>query len=82
MIFGRLADGISSVEAQAELATVGLRMAMEFPDTHAGLEPEVVPFALGLFGVPKRGLQTPEFYLIQVLALLLLVCACDEVSAI
>jgi putative ABC transport system permease protein len=43
-VFGRLASGIARDEAQAELTTVGQRMATDAPDTHAFLRPEVVPY--------------------------------------
>ncbi len=80
-MFGRLSDGISSEEAQAELTTIGLRMGVEFPDTHTWLQPEMVPFAIGFFSLPKGGFQSmPEFYLVQVLTLLLLVVACANVG--
>ena len=80
-VFGRLADGVSSEEAEAELATVGLRLAAEFPDTHTWLQPETVDFAVGFFGLPKGGFESmPEFYLVQVLTLLLLVVACANVA--
>ena len=80
-MFGRLSDGISSEEAQAEMTTVGLRMGVEDPDTHTWLRPEAVPFTIGFFGLPKGGFQSmPEFYLVQVLTLLLLVVACANVG--
>ena len=44
-MFGRLASGVTSTEAQAELMTVGQRMAADSPDTHQFLRPEVVPYA-------------------------------------
>ena len=81
VIFGRLSDGVSSEEAQAELATVGRRMAIEFPETHARLQPEVVSYVNGLVGGPKGGLRNDrEFYGIQGIALLVLVVACTNVG--
>jgi hypothetical protein len=56
VLFGRLADGVSAAEAQAEIETVAGRMAVENPDMHARLRPEVIPFTTGLFGMPKGGL--------------------------
>jgi len=44
-VFGRLASGVSITEAQAELTTIGQRMAEDFPDTHGSLRPQVVPYA-------------------------------------
>ena len=81
VIFGRLADGISSEQAQAELTTVGRRIAIEFPETHAQIQPEVVPFTIGLVGFPKGGLRgEPDYYLSQIFGLLVLVVACANVG--
>jgi putative ABC transport system permease protein len=74
-VFGRLADGVSLEQAQAELSALGLRMAEEFPDTHGQLRPEV-----GGFTEMRLGLDGPdEFFVVSimqliVLALLAIVC--------
>lgn len=44
-VFGRLASGGTITEAQAELTTIGQRMAADFPDTHGSLRTQVVPYA-------------------------------------
>ena len=44
LVFGRLAQGVTRSEAQAELTIVGQQMAADTPHTHASLRPEVVPF--------------------------------------
>jgi putative ABC transport system permease protein len=44
-IFGRLARGVSIDDANAELAILGNRSAVAFPDTHAQLRPRVLPYA-------------------------------------
>ena len=44
-IFGRLAPGMTLETAQAELATIGKRLATEHPTTHAQLQPHVLPYA-------------------------------------
>ena len=81
IVFGRLLDGFAPEEAQAELSTVGRQMAIEFPETHARLQPEVVPFGIGMAGSPKGGIRTdPEFFAVQALALLVLVVACANVG--
>ena len=80
VIFGRLSDGTSSEEAEVELATVGRRLADEFPDLRAQIQPEVVPFAVGMLGEPKGGFRNPEFYAFQGVALLVLVVACANVG--
>jgi len=53
-MFGRLADGVSLEAAQAELASVGARMASANPATHEHLRPRVRAYAaptesLGMF---------------------------------
>jgi predicted permease len=44
-VFGRLADGMSLENAQAELASLGQRLAVEHPATHAQIRPHVTPYA-------------------------------------
>ena len=44
-IFGRLAPGMTLETAQAELATIGKRLATDHPTTHAQLQPHVLPYA-------------------------------------
>ena len=44
-VFGRLAPGVTLDEAQAELTSIGLRAAADFPDSHKHLRPEVMPYA-------------------------------------
>jgi len=55
-VFGRLSDGVSWQEAEAELRAVGGRMAAELPETHARLRHEVVPLTLGVFGFGRDGM--------------------------
>jgi len=80
-IFGRLADGSSPTDAQAELTAVGLRMAMEFPDAYEQLQAEVVPYVFVILNASRGGVRAePGFYAIQLLSLLLLVVACSNVG--
>src|SRR5688572_3185919 len=44
-IFGRLARGAEVADAQAEVKAIGERAAAQFPDTHATLQPRVMPYA-------------------------------------
>ena len=53
-VFGRLAPGVSFAEAQTELTTFGLRAAADFPDTHAQIRPEVLPYAQTVSPDPER----------------------------
>jgi putative ABC transport system permease protein len=43
-VFGRLASGMSFEKAQAELTSLGKRLAAEHPTTHAQLQPYVLPY--------------------------------------
>ncbi len=49
-IFGRLAPGFSLEEAQAELSTVGMRTAAEFPQAYERLRPGVEGYAQSFTG--------------------------------
>jgi predicted permease len=44
-IFGRLRDGATMKQAQAELSALGAQAASAFPLTHARLQPRVMPYA-------------------------------------
>ncbi len=44
-VFGRLASGMTLENAQAELMSLGKRLAVEHPTTHAQLQPHVLPYA-------------------------------------
>lgn len=80
-VFGRLADGVSIAEAHGELAATALRTADEFPETHARLRGEVVPFAFMITGVPLGGLRAQlGFYVVQFVTLLVLLVACTNVG--
>jgi predicted permease len=53
-LFGRLADGISPAEAEAELLTIGQRLARDHPDTNANVQPKVQTFNERQNGGPIR----------------------------
>lgn len=53
--FGRLADGVTLDGAQAELTTMGLRMAAAFPATHEHLRPRVLPYTYDWVDVDSPG---------------------------
>lgn len=50
--FGRLKDGVTIEEAQAELSVLGRQAAAESPETHEFLRPRIVPYAQALLGGP------------------------------
>lgn len=51
LLFGRLADGVTLADAQAELTTIGLRTAAAYPETHARLRPRVLRYTRPFFDV-------------------------------
>lgn len=74
MVFGRLADGVTIDEAQAELTTLGRRAAADFPATHEHLRPEIMPYPnmfLNLSGKESAGILSVNLFLVM---LLVLVC--------
>jgi predicted permease len=77
-IFGRLAEGVSLNEAQAELTMLGRRAATELPLTHEHLIPQVAPYAK-LFFEPA-GDDLTAMIAIYGFALMLLVLICSNVS--
>ncbi len=78
-IMGRLADDVSIEEARTEIEVLGQRMANQFPDTHAQLLPQVLPYTRVLTEI-----DSPEaragIVLTQILAFLLLALACGNVG--
>ncbi len=80
-LIGRLAAGVTTQEAQAELDVEGERLALQFPDSHRHLEPEIVPFAMGFTNLSRAGLAAePGFYFFQGLGLTLLLVTCLNVA--
>jgi predicted permease len=65
-MFGRLADKATLSQAQAELTTIGQRLAAAQPQTHARLRPTVVPY-VGEYS----GLVTPSRVWLVMIAKLL-----------
>jgi len=80
-IVGRLRDGVSAEQAQAELAAMGPPPLAQPTEGRLRLRPEVVPFGLLYMGLPRGGLDTlPEYRLVQTLMLVLLLVACANVA--
>jgi len=75
-VFGRLADGVTRAEANTELNGIGRRIAEEHPDTHRLLQAEVVSYS----GIEIYA--DPTFWMLQLLALLLLTVACGNVGTL
>ena len=62
-IFGRLRDGVSMKQAQAELSARGAQAASAFPLTHARLQPRVMPYAHPILDI--QGITTRDFAAMQ-----------------
>ena len=73
-VFGKLAPGVALKTAQAELTSMGRRVAAESPTTHAQLEPRVRPYgAPGNVGADEL-LMTIVIYSF-IVVLLVVVCS-------
>lgn len=82
-ILGRLADGVSDEQAQAALAAIAMPNIGDAAQNERlnRLRVEVVPFGLLYVGLPRGGLTAlPEFRLVQVLMLAVLLVACGNVA--
>ena len=74
IVFGRLANGMTIENAQAEITTIGQRLAAEHPTTHAQIQPHVIPYAQG--GVTNTDqLQVMALTYAFVVALVVVVCS-------
>jgi putative ABC transport system permease protein len=85
-VLGRLADGVSAQQAQAELSSqgpplpIGAASASEARE-RARLQAEVVPFGFLYLGLPAGGLASlPEFRFVQLGMFVLLLVACGNVA--
>lgn len=85
-ILGRLADGFSAEQAQAELTRADRPPALIAESASAAgerarLRTEVVPFGLLFVGLPAGGLASlPEFRFVQALMFAVLLVACGNVA--
>jgi putative ABC transport system permease protein len=83
LVFGRLEHGVAPEEAEAEFSAVRDRWANEFSEQYARLLPQVVPFTIGLYGHSRLGaLAEPQYLLLQILGLLVLVATCANVGMV
>lgn len=78
-IVGRLADGVSIEEARHEIEVRGRRMANQFPDTHARLQPQVLPYTAALLELDAAD-NRMLFAAWQILSVLLLALTCGNVG--
>ena len=85
-VIGRLADGVSAQQAQAELSSRGQpppadAVSASEAGERARLRAEVVPFGLLYLGLPAGGLVSlPEYRYVQALMFMLLLVACGNVA--
>jgi putative ABC transport system permease protein len=76
-VFGRLAGGLTLKNAQAEFTSLGRRLAMEHPATHAPLQPHVIHYAkFGMESVDSSVMMT----LTYVFLVVLVVVVCSTVA--
>jgi predicted permease len=80
LMFGRLADGVTIEQAQAELTIAGQRMANEFPDTHRQLRPQVQGYTAMAIGLDPGDMA--EVYFVQLIILALLAIVCGNVGTL
>ena len=80
-MFGRLADGVSLEQAQAELTTIGQRMAAAHPETHERLRPWIRPYTHAFVGVDSPA-RAWEYRAVQIGLSLLLIVVAVNVAAL
>ncbi|NKB89302.1 MAG: FtsX-like permease family protein [Acidobacteria bacterium] len=79
-IFGLLAEGATFEAAQAELAAIGDRASVEYPDTHAQLRARVHPYTYPLIDI--QGIGLAEVGAFQVIVSLLLIVVGTNVAVL
>jgi predicted permease len=79
-IFGRLRDGVSMRQAQAELSALGAQAASAYPLTHARLQPRVFPYAHSILDI--QGVTTRDFAAVQSLISMLAVIIAINVGVL
>jgi putative ABC transport system permease protein len=74
-IAGRLTEGTTLERAQAELTTIGTRMAAAHPDTHRHLRPRIVTYTRAFFDIDNPAAVWRMLLFRFVISLLLVVVA-------
>jgi putative ABC transport system permease protein len=72
-VFGRLADGVTEREAQAELSSIARRLALEYPETNRDLDVMVGPYINEVIG--EKIVNLAYMMLAAVFGVLLVACA-------
>ena len=72
--FGRLAPGATLAQAQAEIETLGARIAQAHPATHRTLRPRVMPYSQSWFELDDpdivMGLRTTQLFMAMLLVVI------------
>ena len=76
-VFGRLAPSVTLGQAQAQLETIGRRMAAAHPGTHRHMRPRILPYARSFIDSPEL---MWAFYLLQLVVSMLLVVIAVNVA--
>lgn len=79
MVFGRLAPGATLESAQVELATIGQRTALAFPEIYAQLRPRVMPYANPFLGLHETK-DVTALHMMNGIVTMLLVLVCLNVA--
>lgn len=77
LVFGRLAPGVTVRQAHAEFTTVGMRTAIDAPETRGFFQPQVVPYAALI--VDARNYQL-VLSLANIFLVMLVVLVCANVA--
>jgi predicted permease len=80
-MFGRLAEGVSLQQAQAELSAIGQRSAQLYPQTHEHLRPNVSPYTRPFMNINSSS-QVVLFRTLQLAIALLLVVVALNVAVL
>ena len=78
-VFGRLTPGATLEAAQPELTVLGATAAAAFPDTHAHLEPRIVPYIDSIFSGFSAD-SVSEVFGGNLLSVLLVLLVCGNVA--
>ena len=81
-VFGRVAPWATPQEAEAEVATLAVQLAADFPDRYEHLRPEVSPYAESILGnfFATDGKMRALVYSINVFPALFLILVCGNVG--
>jgi putative ABC transport system permease protein len=77
-VVARLKDGVTIDQAAAHMVLLGARLAKQYPETNAAIEPDVMPIALSVTGRDDQRL----FYMLFASVFLVLIIACVNVSGL